>query len=223
MTSVSSKGLALVVAKKSPSDASANAPQTFASENGGPAIQMPKMSSVFKDTSKVAGGVQAKMVASSSNPYVSSKSSVSGSIVSLDLTDDNGNPIPVTNTSEPFVINIPATTPAKAFESKVDRFGINYHKMYLKNASAIIVVAQPRMPGEHYFVYVKYSEKKVANESFFPIDKTFDFSFYLPNKQISPNDDPTGELAYSVFIPANVTKDDATYYIGVKLASKIYF
>jgi hypothetical protein len=128
MTSVSAKGLSLVVAKRSASDASANAPQTFASENGGPAIQMPKMSSVFKNADTM-GGVQAKMVASSSNPYVSSKSGVSGSIVSLDLTDDNGNAIAVTNTSEPFVINIPATVPAKAFESKVDRFGINYHKV----------------------------------------------------------------------------------------------
>jgi hypothetical protein len=93
--------------------------------------------------------------------------------------------------------------------------------MYLKNSSAIIVVAQPRVAGEQYFVYVKYSEKKVANESFFPIDKTFDFSFFLPNGKVSREDDPTGELAYSVFIPANAIKDDGTYYIGVKLASKL--
>jgi hypothetical protein len=220
MTSVTSKGLSLIVAKKSPTDASANSSQSFNSE-GGSSIEMPKLSSVFKDASKITGGFQAKMVASASNPYVSSKSQVSGSIVSLDITDDSGNPIAVTNTSEPFVINVPSPEPAKGFKSIVNRTGITYHKLYLKNASTVVFVAQPRTPGDQYFVYVKYSAAKVANASFFPLDRTFDFSFALPNRNVVAAKDPTGEVAYTVFIPANATKDDATYYIGVKLASRI--
>ena len=128
MTSVSANGLSLVVGKRNPNDAAANQPQTMNSENGA-SIQMPKLSSVFKDTSKVASGFQTKMVASDSNPYQSSQSSVTGSIVSLDLTDNDGNPLAISNTTEPFLIRIKCKQPARAFRANVSQVGITYHKV----------------------------------------------------------------------------------------------
>lgn len=124
-TRVETAGLALVVGNRNVSEGG-DQPQTFSS-NSGSSIKMPSLSSVLNDSAP--NNIQTKMIAAGSNPYQNSAAQVSGSIVSLELTDSSGNPIKVSNTSEPFVIRIQPTSVASAFRASVPRVGYTIHKV----------------------------------------------------------------------------------------------
>lgn len=131
MTKIESKGMALIVGKKNVND-SDDAPTEFKSDNG-PAIKMPVLSSVINTSnSSIPPAIQTKMIVSGSNPFQSSKSQAQGTIVSLELTDDFGNPLVINNTQEPFNIKIPAQEPAQDFIASVGLLGLNYHKVFNK-------------------------------------------------------------------------------------------
>jgi hypothetical protein len=220
-TKVESKGLALIVSKRNTNDSTADSEQTFSSDSGS-SIKMPALSSVLggnssSSSSNQSSQIQTRMLVAESNPFQSSKSSVSGAIVSLDLTDSSGNEISVNNTLEPFVINIPASTLAKALEASVGLTGFTYHKLYFKKKGSLHVVIKPKTIGDHYFIYIKESTTKVA--TILPDERNFDFAFSSPNNGSYP-DDLSDELKYTAYLAAENIKDDHTYYIGVKLASE---
>ena len=82
------------------------------------------------------------------------------------------------------------------------------------------MVLKPVVPGDQYFVYVKYSETKVANASTLPTEVNFDFAFLLPNATMANmSSEISYELAYTAFMPVESLQNESTYYVGVKLAS----
>ena len=125
---VASKTMALTVAKKSASDDSAGT--SLEGDSSGSSIAMPKFGDMFKDTGSM-GAVSTKLIVSKNNPYQSSGSSsgVSGSIVSLSLSDDSGTDYDVNNTKNPFVIKIPAQEEAGEISASVTLLDFNYHKV----------------------------------------------------------------------------------------------
>lgn len=116
-------GLALAVGKKKPGDPAESM------KSGSTGIDMPDLGSIGTDVGK--GGVGTTMVASKDNPYQSanSGSSVQGGIVSLKLTDEFGNEIPVTNSSKPFVISLAVPEPAPFVEASVKLLESTLHKV----------------------------------------------------------------------------------------------
>lgn len=210
MTRIESKGMSLIVGKKSLNDTE-NESATEFSTGDGLSIVMPVVSSVVnKSNSSLPPSLVTSMIASSENPLQSSKSKASGMIVSLKLTDDFGNPIVVNNTQEPFNIKIPSSTPAPSFKAYVNRTAINYHKLYLAtNSSSLHAVIIPDNPGDFYHVYIKYSVTKVTKE--YPDEHNYDYQFTVPDLYAADTD-PSNELMYTAFISNNDTKGTFIYY-----------
>jgi hypothetical protein len=127
---IEGNGMALIVAKAAVNKTS-NESATFSSSSGS-SIQMPSLNAVIgpNENGSVPSAVSTNMIVSNSNPYQSKKGSSSGTIVSLKLSDENGTELVVNNTAEPFVINIPAVTPAVLFQSSVGLLEIIYHKVF---------------------------------------------------------------------------------------------
>lgn len=99
----------------------------FGSTNGSK-VAMPKLGSILSDPTQQ---VATQMVVSEKNPYqsVGEKSSVSGSILTLQLSDPSGKEIPVKDTKEPFVINIPAKVSSEVSTGSVKLLEFTYHKV----------------------------------------------------------------------------------------------
>ena len=121
---VQKKGMAIVAAKLNFNETEEDKNATFG-VGAGPTIKMPKLSGL------VAEGAASRMLIAGSNPFQSSDptKNTKGSIVSMELTDANGNPIPVNNTDEPFVIQVPNPEPAKSYRSSVDLIGYTIYKV----------------------------------------------------------------------------------------------
>lgn len=68
----------------------------------------------------------------------------------------------------------------------------------------------------YYHVYIKYSVTKVTDV--YPNEINADYVFTLPNNRTLEKNQPR-DLKNTAFIPANMTKGNGTYYVGVKLAS----
>jgi hypothetical protein len=118
---VEKKGMAIVASKK-PFNASSEEDSSFGTDSG-PSIKMPSLGKVIKDGSAPAS-VATKMLVSGSNPFQSSSpdKQAKGTIVSMELTDENGVPLVINGTDEPFVIQVPNQVPAKSYRSSVDLF-----------------------------------------------------------------------------------------------------
>jgi hypothetical protein len=197
-----------------------NGPSENSASNG-MGVSLPKLSSVLNDTASPTS-VNTKMLVSGKNPYKSKsgKGDVTGTILSFEMTDQNGEKLVVNNPKEPIRITIPSNGNADLFVSRVERVGIRYHKLYLgKNDSSFHMVILPECPGEFYHVYVKYTTKRVIDEVV--DEKNFDWRFTVPNNMTLGLTD-SDELKYSVFISNNDTKGNGTYYAGVKLASRYH-
>ena len=126
---VESNGMALIVSKSNVNQTS-NETATFSSSSGS-SIKMPSLNAVIgpNENGSIPSAVSTNMIVSNSNPFQSTKGSSSGTIVSLKLSDENGTELVVNNTAEPFVIVIPAVTPAELFQSSVGLLEIIYHKV----------------------------------------------------------------------------------------------
>lgn len=215
---VESNGMALIVSKKKVNESS-DEPATFSSDSG-PAIKMPALSSVITENENGTkpSAVSTNMIVSASNPFQSSKGSTKGTIVSLKLSDENGTELVVNNTKEPFIINIPAQTPARKFQADVSLLGVNYHKLYLPtNSSSLHIAVMPEVDGDYYHIYVKYSVKKVIEV--YPDEASFDYAYTVPSNRTELD----YEARHTVFMRANETMGNGTYYVGVKLAGEVFF
>ncbi len=215
VTMISKKNMAMAVSKKNLSE-SLDEPSKIGTDSG-LTINLPKFSSVLNGQAPQA--ISTQFLMSNSNPFqgTSKTKQTSGTIVSLQLKDENGNPLKINNTAEPFNIRIPAQEPATAYNSSVSQVGFTYFKTLLSTkTSSLHIVLLPLIPGDCYHIYIRYSPTKVID--IYPDEKTFDYYYTLPNtKQI---DDPQfSEIQNTAFIKANETKGSGTYYIGVKLAS----
>ena len=128
---VEGNGMALIVSK-APVNKTSNETATFSSSSGS-SITMPSLNAVVgpNEHGSIPSAVSTNMIVSNSNPFQSKKGSTSGTIVSLKLSDENGTELVVSNTAEPFVINIPAPSPVNLFTSSVGLLDIIYHKVIL--------------------------------------------------------------------------------------------
>ena len=219
-TKLESKGMALVVAKKR-FNASDEAGDDQFGTSSGPSIKMPALGKVMKNADGSESDVATKMFSSATNPFQSSdpNTQANGPIVSMELADANGNPIPVNNTDEPFVIRVPAQKPARSYQASINLTAINYYKtVLLTDISSLHVVVMPERAEEVFHIYVKYSASPKSDEHKYPDEVNYDYVFTVPNNRTS--EDPSDELRYTAFIGANETKGSGAYYIGVKVASK---
>lgn len=219
-TKLQTGGMALLVAKKKFNAQDDTCDDQFSSDSG-PSIKMPALGKVMKNLDGSEPNVATKMFVSSTNPFQSSdpNTQANGAIVSMELADEDGNPIPVNNTDEPFVIKVPAQEPARSYQGSVNLTAINYYKtVLLTNISSLHVVVIPEKPEEVFHIYVKYSAKPRGDENKYPDEENYDYHFTVPNNKTSL--DPANELRYTAFIGANETMGSGAYYIGVKVASK---
>lgn len=128
LTKIENKGMAMLVGLQAFNES--NEEKTSFTSNNGPSIEMPALSKILTSNSKVPA-ISTKMLVFASNPFksVAGNSNTKGSIVSLQLSDSDGNELKINNTDEPFVIQIPAQTPAKSFKSSVNLTGYTYFKV----------------------------------------------------------------------------------------------
>ena len=215
-TKVEKKGMAIVAAKLSFNESSED--NTDFGTDSGPSIKMPSLSKVIKDGSAPAS-VATKMLVSASNPFQSSSPTkqAKGTIVSMELTDENGTPLSINGTDEPFVIQVPNQEPARAYKSSVDLIGFTYYKLYLpSDSSSLHFVLRPDTIGDIYHVYISKYTLDTPSDQKYPTEQYNDYAFTLPNNR---DVNETSELKYTAFIGNNETKGNGTYYIGVKLAA----
>ena len=180
---------------------------------------MPSFGKVLND-SAAPSSVSTKMLVSGKNPFQSKSpgNSVTGTIVSMTLTDENGNELVVNNTKEPIVIQVPTNGDETLYKGAVSQVGFSYHKTkLLTNASSLSVVIIPDCPDEYYHIYIKYTNKSYLEE--YPDEKNHDWVFTSPNNMTLDEGD-SSELRYTAFLSNTDTKGNGTYYIGIKLASK---
>jgi len=216
-TKVEKKGMAIVAAKKNLNESSDE--DTNFGTDSGPSIKMPSLSKVLKDGSAPAS-VATKMLVSASNPFQSSSpdKQAKGTIVSMELTDENGNPLSINGTDAPFVIQVPNQTPARAYKSSVDLIGFTYYKLYLPtDSSSLHFVLKPDTVGDFYHVYISKYTLDTPSDQKYPNEMYNDYAFTLPNNRMDV--DNSSELGYTAFIGNNETKGVGVYYIGVKLAA----
>jgi len=128
LTKIENKGMAMIVGLQSFNESSEE--KTSFTSDSGPSIEMPALSKILTNDSKVHA-ISTKMLVFASNPFksASGNSNTKGSIVSLQLSDSDGNELKINNTDEPFVIQIPAQMPAKSFKSSVNLTGYTYFKV----------------------------------------------------------------------------------------------
>jgi hypothetical protein len=128
VTKIENKGMSMIVGLQAVNESSQEK-TSFTSENG-PSIVMPALSKVLSSDSRPPA-ISTKMLVFASNPFKSTEgnSNTKGSIVSLQLSDSDGNELKINNTDEAFVIQIPAQTPAKSFKSSVNLTGYTYFKV----------------------------------------------------------------------------------------------
>ena len=126
-TSINKKNMAMSVSKKNLSE-TADEPTKIGSDSG-LTINMPKFGSVLNGQTPQA--ISTQFLMSNSNPFQGSSKTkqTSGTIVSLTLKDENGNALNISNTEEPFVIRIPAPSPAESYNSSVELVGFTYFKV----------------------------------------------------------------------------------------------
>lgn len=214
-TKVEKKGMAIVAAKISFNQSSEDSAD-FGTD-AGPSIRMPSLNKVIKDGSAPAS-VSTKMLVSASNPFQSSSpgKQAKGTIVSMELTDENGNPLSINGTDEPFVIQVPNQEPARAYKSNVDLIGFTYYKLYLpSDSSSLHFVLKPDTPGDMYHVYISKYTLDTPSDQKYPNEQYHEYKFFLPNNRTV---EETSELKYTAFIPNGETKGNGTYYVGIKLA-----
>jgi len=222
---VEKKGMAIVASKK-PFNASSEEDSSFGTD-AGPSIKMPSLGKVIKDGSAPAS-VSSKMLVSGSNPFQSSSpdKQAKGTIVSMELTDENGVPLVINGTDEPFVIQVPNQIPAKSYRSSVDLFKPAVFKLYLPtDSSSLHFVLKPDTPGDYFHVYVSKYTLDTPSDQKYPNEVYHHYKFTLPNNR--KVDDPASELPFTAFIGNNETQGNGTYYISVKLialseATKLY-
>lgn len=113
-TKISQKGVSLAVVKGS----------KFETDSG---------SSIALPQNNEFNNKKTKLIVSEKNPYqsVGSNSAVHGSIVTLELSDSNGQNVPVNNSKSPFVIKIPNTIESEVLSGTVNLTEITYHKVSL--------------------------------------------------------------------------------------------
>ncbi len=130
-TTVRSKGLSLTVAKKAANES--NEASTLDGDPSGSSIAMPAFGDILSSTDGL-GQIATKLVVSNSNPFQStaSKSGVQGSIVTLTLSNDNGQEIAVNGTKKPFIISIPNASPVGVVSSAVKLLEFRYHKVKIR-------------------------------------------------------------------------------------------
>ena len=96
--------------------------------------------------------------------------------------------------------------------------GVNYHKLYLPtNSSSLHIAVMPEVDGDYYHIYVKYSVKKVIEV--YPDEASFDYAYTVPSNRTELD----YEARHTVFMRANETMGNGTYYVGVKLAGEFFF
>jgi hypothetical protein len=127
-TTVRSKGLSLTVAKKAANES--NEASTLDGDPSGSSIAMPAFGDILSSTDGL-GQIATKLVVSNNNPFqsTSSKSGVQGSIVTLTLSNDNGEELAVNGTKKPFIISIPNASPVGVVTSSVKLLEYRYHKV----------------------------------------------------------------------------------------------
>lgn len=162
-------------------------------------------------------------VANLSNSFQSSNADTqaNGAIVSMELTDNNGEPISVNNTAEPFVIKVPAQDPPRLYDGSIDLIGMNYYKtILLTNTSSLHVVVIPNNPGDLFHLYIKYSKNPKTDELKYPDEENYDYVFTLPTNATYSKDKT--ELKYTAFVGQDRIKGSGAYYIGLKLFSNSF-
>ena len=223
-TKIESQGMAMIVHKQSFNESDNSSSNQF-SASSGPSIAMPSLSKIITGSSgSPPASISTKMLVSATNPFQSNTGSkqAKGTIVSMELADENGNTLAINNTEEPFVIRVPAPEPAQAFRTSVDLISFAYYKtVLLTNSSSMHVVTIPDSVGDIYHVYVKYSANPATDDLRYPTESNFDWVFTLPNN--NTYDEQLYELKYTAFLGINETKGAGTYYIGIKLASNLFF
>ena len=126
-------GVSLIVASKKVNESSVEEDMEQFSTESGPAIKMPSLSKVLDLNGSAPKSVSTKFFVSSFNPFQSSSSEkqARGTIVSMELTDENGQALSVNNTQAPFVIRVPSPQPAPAYQSNVGLIGFTYYKVII--------------------------------------------------------------------------------------------
>jgi hypothetical protein len=208
---VEGNGMSLIVSKSNVNQTS-NDTATFQS-NSGSSIKMPALKAVLgpNENGTIASSVATSMVVSASNPFQNKKDSSSGTIVSLKLSDENGTDLVIKNTDEPFVLNVPSSSPAQLFQSSVGLYEIIYHKLYLPtNSSSLHLEIYPDVPGDYYHIYAAYSLTKVIEVQ--PNENSYDWTYTVPNHNAESE-----QKMHNIFMPQNETKGNGTYYFGIKL------
>ena len=220
-TKIESQGMAMIVHKQS-FNSSNNLSSNQFNTLSGPSIAMPSLNKIISGSSP--DSISTKMLVSATNPFQSNTEGkqAKGTIVSMELADENGNTLAINNTEEPFVIRVPAQEPAQAFRTSVDLISFAYYKtVVLTNSSSIHVVTIPDSVGDIYHVYIRYSADPAMDDLRYPTEKNYNWVFTLPNN--NTNDEHFSELKYTAFLGINETKGAGTYYIGIKLASNYFF
>ena len=97
----------------------------------------------------------------------------------------------------------------------------NYHPVNLTDGnSSLQVVLRPGASNEAYDVYVMFDSR--------PNDTVFDFHDFVPKESLADLgniSDPLveDELMYTVTVPVELTAQNGTYWIAVKLKRKRWF
>ena len=128
-TKIEKPGITLCVASKKFNESNHDS-QDFSSDSG-PAIKMPSLNMVIGSNGSAPSSISTKFFVSAVNPFQSSSSDkqARGSIVSMELSDENGNPLSINNTKAPFVIRVPSPQPANAYQSSVNLVSFTYYKV----------------------------------------------------------------------------------------------
>ena len=77
----------------------------------------------------------------------------------------------------------------------------------------------PEVEGDFYHVYISHTPNKTIDQ--YPNENSHDYAFTIPRNETSANEND--EFRYRIFLRSNETKGNGTYYIGIKLASKLVF
>ncbi|XP_055955042.1 uncharacterized protein LOC126809611 [Patella vulgata] len=157
------------------------------------------------------------------NPYTFSKekANVGKGVLSLGYSC-NGEKVIVQDTDEPIELWMNRDSDAYVAGTFVlltrwgeDKISFNYHPVNLTDRNASLqVVLKPGASTESFYVYVSYDIR--------PNETHYDFMDTVPKTDISHLGeilDPLAveELLYTVTIPPELTSENGTYWIGVKL------
>ena len=109
-------------------------------EVNGLTVEMPAFGDVL-GAGQNPTAISTQLLTSNANPFAgaSDQRQTQGKIVTLVLKDENGNPLAINNTKQPFRIRIPAPEPAETFNSSVSLVGFTYFKVRASHARTISI------------------------------------------------------------------------------------